>query len=148
MLALIQRTTSSKVEVNDEVIGIIEQGITALICIEKGDTEADARHLCERLIGYRIFSDNDDKMNLSVSDINGGLLLIPQFTLAADTSKGMRPSFSAAASPDYSRQLFDYFCKFTAEQYCKVETGSFGADMQVTLCNDGPVTFLLQVNQG
>ena len=146
MLALIQRTTSSKVEVNDEVIGMIEQGITALIGIEKGDTEADARRLCERLLGYRIFSDKDDKMNLSVSDINGGLLLIPQFTLAADTSKGMRPSFSSAAAPDFSRQLFDYFCKFTAEQYGKVETGCFGADMQVSLCNDGPVTFLLQVS--
>jgi len=146
MLALIQRVSSSIVEVDDTTIGKIEQGITALIGIEKGDSQSDARRLVERILGYRIFSDIDGKMNLSVQDINGGVLLVPQFTLAADTSKGMRPSFSSAGTPDFSRQMFDYFCSYSAEQYPKIETGSFGADMQVTLCNDGPVTFLLQVN--
>lgn len=147
MLALIQRTTNSKVVVSGEIIGEIAQGITALIGIEKGDTEADAHRLCERLLGYRIFSDDDDKMNLSLRDIQGGLLIIPQFTLAADTKKGTRPSFSKAAAPDFSRALFNYFCEYTKQQYDNVETGQFGADMQVSLCNDGPVTFMLQVTE-
>ena len=145
MLALIQRTAYSRVEVDGEIIADIRQGITALIGIEKGDSQADARRLCERLLGYRIFSDQEGKMNLSIKDIEGGVLLVPQFTLAADTSKGMRPSFSTAAAPDFSQQLFEYFCHYCATQHPKIETGCFGADMQVTLCNDGPVTFMLQV---
>ena len=145
MLALIQRTTHSKVEVNRDNIAEIEYGITAFIGIEKNDTQSNARRLCERLLGYRIFSDKNDKMNLSLRDIDGSLLLVPQFTLVADTSKGMRPSFSTAAAPDFSKQLFEYFCDYCSGQYAKVLSGRFGADMQVSLCNDGPVTFMLQV---
>ena len=146
MIALIQRVNWSRVEVDGETIGSIEQGITALIGIEKQDTEADARRLCERILGYRIFSDQDDKMNLCLRDTKGGLLVIPQFTLAADTQKGTRPSFSTAAPPEIGRKVFDYFYSYCQQQYSIVETCSFGADMQVSLCNDGPVTFWLQVN--
>ncbi|RLA03558.1 MAG: D-tyrosyl-tRNA(Tyr) deacylase [Gammaproteobacteria bacterium] len=145
MLALIQRVTHANVVVEGEMLGAIEQGIMALIGIEKGDNEANARRLWERISGYRMFADQQDKMNLSVKDIDGSVLLVPQFTLAADTKKGMRPSFSSAATPDISRQLFDYFCDHSLEQYPKVEQGCFGANMQVSLCNDGPVTFLLKV---
>ncbi len=146
MIALIQRVNWSRVEVEGEVIGEIQKGITALIAIEKLDTEVDARRLCERILGYRIFSDQADKMNLCLRDVKGGLLVVPQFTLAADTQKGTRPSFSSAAPPETGRQLFDYFYTYCQQQYPLVETGSFGADMQVSLCNDGPVTFWLQVN--
>ncbi len=146
MIALIQRVNWSRVEVEGEVIGEIQKGITALIAIEKLDTEVDARRLCERILGYRIFSDQADKMNLCLRDVKGGLLVVPQFTLAADTQKGTRPSFSSAAPPETGRQLFDYFYTYCQQQHPLVETGSFGADMQVSLCNDGPVTFWLQVN--
>jgi D-tyrosyl-tRNA(Tyr) deacylase len=131
--------------IEGELSGEINQGVLALIGIEKGDSEADARRLCERLLSYRIFPDDQDKMNLSITHINGGLLLVPQFTLAADTQKGTRPSFSSAEDPQISKKLFEYFCRYTAQQYEKVETGRFGADMKVSLCNDGPVTFMLQV---
>ena len=144
MLALIQRVTSANVVVDGKEIGAISQGILALIGIEKGDTEADARRLCERVLGYRIFSDEQDKMNLNIKDIDGGLLLVPQFTLAADTKKGMRPSFSSAETPELSKKLFEYFCTYCKEQYSQVSLGEFGADMKVSLCNDGPVTFRLQ----
>ncbi|MCP4411089.1 MAG: D-tyrosyl-tRNA(Tyr) deacylase [Gammaproteobacteria bacterium] len=146
MIALIQRVSWSRVEVEGEVIGEIQKGITVLIGIEKLDTEADARRLCERVLGYRIFSDQADKMNLCLRDVKGGLLVVPQFTLAADTQKGTRPSFSSAAPPEVGRQLFNYFYTYCQQQHPLVETGSFGADMQVSLCNDGPVTFWLQVN--
>jgi len=146
MLGLIQRVTSANVVVSGETVGSIDQGIMALIGIEKGDSQADARRLYERISGYRIFADNEEKMNLSVKDIDGSLLLVPQFTLAADTKKGMRPSFSKAASPDFSEQLFEYFYQYSASQFNNVAKGCFGADMKVTLCNDGPVTFMLQVN--
>ncbi len=146
MIALIQRVSWSRVEVEGEIIGEIQKGITALIGIEKQDTEADARRLCERILGYRIFSDQDEKMNLSLRDVRGGLLVIPQFTLAADTQKGTRPSFSSAAPPEVGRKLFNYFYTYCQQQHPLVETGSFGADMQVSLCNEGPVTFWLQVN--
>jgi D-tyrosyl-tRNA(Tyr) deacylase len=145
VLALIQRVTSSKVVIEGETFGEISRGILALIAIEKGDSKADARRLCERLLSYRIFPDEQDKMNLSISAIKGGLLLVPQFTLAADTQKGTRPSFSSAEDPYISKKLFEYFCSYVAQQYDIVETGSFGADMKVSLCNDGPVTFMLQV---
>ncbi|PCJ49623.1 MAG: D-tyrosyl-tRNA(Tyr) deacylase [Gammaproteobacteria bacterium] len=146
MLALIQRVSSAEVKVDGKLIAEIDQGILALIGIEKGDSKADARRLCERLLGYRIFSDNEDKMNLSLKRINGGLLLVPQFTLAADTQKGTRPSFSSAEDPDLSKMLFEYFCQYCSEQYPKVTTGLFGADMKVSLCNQGPVTFMLKVS--
>ena len=145
MIALIQRVNNAQVSVNQHIIGQIEQGILALIGIEKNDTKANADKLIRRLIGYRIFSDPDDKMNLSLVDINGGLLLVPQFTLVADTHKGLRPSFSSAAPPALGEQLFDYFVQQASCLHDAVQTGEFGADMQVSLCNDGPVTFWLQV---
>lgn len=144
MIALIQRVTNSNVVVDGKTIGNIEQGILALIGIEKDDTEEKADKLLRRLLGYRIFSDADDKMNLSLIDIEGGLLLVPQFTLVADTKKGLRPSFSSAAPPVIGKQFFDYFVKQANLNFPKVETGKFGADMAVSLCNDGPVTFWLQ----
>lgn len=143
MIALIQRVTSAQVVVEKQVIGKIEQGILALIGVEKADQESNAERLLERLLSYRIFSDADDKMNLSVRDIQGGILLVPQFTLAADTRKGKRPSFSSAAPPQLGTALFDYLVQQARENYPAIETGKFGADMQVSLCNDGPVTFWL-----
>lgn len=144
MIALIQRASYANVLV-EEIIAEIDQGILAFIGVEKNDTKEKADKLLHRLLGYRIFSDNNDKMNLSLDDVKGGLLLVPQFTLAADTKKGMRPSFSSAAPPELGNQLFDYFVKQAKTNYPIVETGEFGADMKVSLCNDGPVTFWLQV---
>lgn len=143
MIALIQRVTSANVVVNNTVIGEINQGILALVAVEKNDHENNAERLLQRLLGYRIFSDENDKMNLSISDVQGGLLLVPQFTLAADTRKGKRPSFSTAAPPQTGQKLFNYFVNQAKSAYTYVETGEFGADMKVSLCNDGPVTFWL-----
>lgn len=143
MIALIQRVTSASVTVDNQTIGEIENGILALIGVEKHDQQANADRLFERLVGYRIFSDADDKMNLSVTDIGGGLLLVPQFTLAADTRKGKRPSFSTAAPPQEGQALFNYFVEQAQQKFPSVATGEFGADMKVSLCNDGPVTFWL-----
>ncbi len=143
MIALIQRVTNANVVVDAQVVGQINQGIVALIGVEKDDQKSNADRLLERLLGYRIFSDESDKMNLSISDVGGGLLLVPQFTLAADTRKGKRPSFSTAAPPEISKALFDYFLSQAQLQHSPVESGIFGADMQVSLCNDGPVTFWL-----
>ena len=145
MIALIQRVTHASVVVDGETIGAIDTGILALIGVEKTDTEAEAERLLERILGYRIFADADDKMNLSLSDVNGGLLLVPQFTLAASTSKGMRPSFSSAAEPAEGQRLFDYLQQQARRQHEPVVAGHFGADMKVSLTNDGPVTFWLQV---
>lgn len=145
MIALIQRVQESKVVVNGETIGEIGQGVMALIGVERGDDTATADKLLKKILGYRIFSDDDDKMNLSVEAINGGLLLVPQFTLAADTKSGMRPSFSSAAPPALGKELFGYLVTKAKENYDKVQTGEFGADMQVHLINDGPVTFRLKV---
>lgn len=144
MIALIQRVTNANVQVEGQVIGQIQKGIMALIGVEKNDTQEKADKLIRRLLGYRIFSDQNDKMNLSLSDVAGGLLLVPQFTLAADTNKGMRPSFSSAAPPQIGEQLFDYLFEQAINLHPVVQTGRFGADMQVSLCNDGPVTFHLQ----
>lgn len=145
MIALIQRVTQSKVVVNDKTVGEIEQGVMALIGVEKGDDQAKADKLLKKILGYRIFADDDDKMNLSLESIGGGLLLVPQFTLAADTKSGMRPSFSSAAPPAQGQELFEYLAGRAKETYSTVETGEFGADMKVHLVNDGPVTFTLQV---
>jgi len=145
MIALIQRVTNASVVVGGETIGSIEAGILALIGVEKTDTEAVAMRLLARILGYRIFADADDKMNLSLSDIKGGLLLVPQFTLAADTAKGMRASFSSAAAPAEGERLFTYLLQQASLQHQPVAAGRFGADMQVSLTNDGPVTFWLQV---
>jgi D-aminoacyl-tRNA deacylase len=143
MLTVIQRVTSAKVSVNQKVIGEIQQGILALVAVEKDDDEKVANRLLERILNYRIFPDQDGKMNLSLIDIKGGLLLVPQFTLAANTEKGNRPSFSYAATPGRGLQLFAYLQALAKTAY-PVQFGQFGVDMQVSLVNDGPVTFILQ----
>jgi len=144
MITIIQRVTTAKVTVNNQDIGKIDTGIMALVAVEKADTEKDAQRLLERILNYRIFADSDDRMNLSLRDINGGLLLIPQFTLAADTQKGNRPSFISAAPPEKGRELFDYLQQLARQTYANVEFGQFGADMQISLVNNGPVTFTLR----
>lgn len=145
MIGLLQRVTTAQVAVDGDIIGRIDHGLLVLIGVEKGDTPGHAERLLERLLGYRVFPDAEGKMNLSVRDVAGGLLLVPQFTLAADTRKGMRPSFTPAADPADGRRLFDGLVSAARRQYNKVETGRFGADMKVSLTNDGPVTFWLQV---
>jgi len=146
MITIIQRVTTAKVTVNNQDIGKIDTGIMALVAVEKADTEKDAQRLLERILNYRIFADSEGRMNLSLRDINGGLLLIPQFTLAADTEKGNRPSFisASAASPEKGKQLFDYLQQLAKLTHPYVEFGRFGADMQVALVNNGPVTFTLR----
>lgn len=145
MITIIQRVTHANVTVNQQKIGEIEQGILALVAVEKADTTAIAERLLERILNYRIFADSDDKMNLSVRDIQGGLLLVPQFTLAANTDKGNRPSFTSAAPPEFGRELFFYLQQHALKTYPSVQFGEFGADMKVALLNDGPVTFTLKV---
>ncbi len=144
MITIIQRVTAAKVTVNNQDIGKIDTGIMALVAVEKADTEKDAQRLLERILNYRIFADSDDRMNLSLRDINGGLLLVPQFTLAADTEKGNRPSFISAAPPEQGKELFGYLQQLAKQTYHNVEFGRFGADMQVFLVNNGPVTFTLR----
>jgi D-tyrosyl-tRNA(Tyr) deacylase len=144
MIALLQRVTHAKVEVGGTVVGAIDKGLMVLVCAEREDTEQDAQQLLSKLLTYRVFSDEAGKMNRSVKDVAGGLLLVPQFTLAADTQSGTRPSFTPAAPPALGKQLFDYFVAQARLQHPQVETGQFGADMQVSLTNDGPVTFWLQ----
>jgi D-tyrosyl-tRNA(Tyr) deacylase len=149
MIALIQRVLRADVRVGERVTGEIGAGLLALVCAERGDTDAVADKLLAKLLGYRVFSDAAGKMNLSVQNIDGaggagGLLLVSQFTLAADTNSGLRPSFTPAAPPDEGRRLFDYFVGAARGKHPVVETGEFGADMQVSLVNDGPVTFWLQ----
>lgn len=144
MIGLLQRVISASVVVDNQQCANIDTGLLVLVGIEKGDNESKADRLLERLLGYRVFPDKEDKMNLSLKDINGGLLLVPQFTLAADTQKGTRPGFTSAASPELGKQLFDYFCIQAKDTYSNTSTGIFGADMKVSLVNDGPVTFWLQ----
>ena len=144
MIALIQRVTDAKVVVGGEITGAIGPGILALVGVEKDDGEPQARRLCERVLGYRIFPDAGGKMNRSLAEMAGGLLLVPQFTLAADTHKGARPSFSSAAPPAEGKKWFDYFVGIARTGHPIVETGRFGADMKVHLVNDGPVTFWLK----
>jgi len=131
--------------VDMQTTGAIGPGILALIGVEKGDGEAQARRLCARVLGYRIFPDAEGRMNRSLADIAGGLLVVPQFTLAADTHKGARPSFSSAAPPDEGERMFDFFVGVARASHPAVETGRFGADMKVHLVNDGPVTFWIKV---
>lgn len=145
MIALLQRVTQAKVAVRDETIASIAQGLLVLVGVERGDAEAQADRLLKRLLAYRVFADSAGKMNLSLQDIQGGLLLVPQFTLAADTRKGLRPSFTAAAPPGQGEHLFNYLLSEARLQHALVASGRFGADMQVSLTNDGPVTFLLSV---
>ena len=145
MIGLLQRVSSAQVVVSGRTTGSIATGLLVLIGIQKGDSEAQANRLLQRLLGYRVFPDDNNKMNHSLHDIDGGLLLVPQFTLAADTTKGMRPSFSAAAAPADGERLFDHLVVQAQQHHRVVQTGVFGADMKVTLLNDGPVTFWLQV---
>lgn len=145
MIGLLQRVLHASVHAEQQEIAHIEQGLLVFIGVEQNDTSEKAERLLDRLLKYRVFADDNDKMNLSLKDIKGGLLLVPQFTLAADTNRGLRPSFTAAASPELGLQLFDYICSQAKQQYGTVETGRFGADMQVSLTNDGPVTFWLQI---
>jgi D-tyrosyl-tRNA(Tyr) deacylase len=148
MIALLQRVTGAKVTVAGETVGEIGAGLAVLMGVERGDTETQADRLLDRLLNYRVFGDANDRMNLSVQEMKGGLLLVPQFTLAADTRKGNRPGFSSAAVPEEGRRLFAYFVERAQRRHQPVATGRFGADMQVSLVNNGPVTFWLQVGPG
>ncbi|XKM13427.1 D-aminoacyl-tRNA deacylase [Orbaceae bacterium ac157xtp] len=144
MIALIQRVKQANVTVNGTIVGQIDKGILVLLGVEKDDDQQKADRLCERVLGYRIFQDENDKMNLNVQQVNGSLLVVSQFTLAADTQKGMRPSFTKGAEPEKAKQLYDYFVT-QCQAKIPTQTGIFAADMQVSLLNDGPVTFWLQV---
>lgn len=145
MIALIQRVTRAAVAVDEHVVGQIGAGLLVLLGVEKEDCQQKAKRLCDKVLGYRIFSDEQGKMNLNVQQAGGHLLVVSQFTLAADTNKGMRPSFSGGAEPVRAEQLYEYFVECSRQQGIVTETGQFAADMQVSLTNDGPVTFWLQV---
>jgi len=144
MIALIQRVSSAHVEVDGETTGRIGAGLLALVAVQPGDGEAQTERMLDRLLGYRVFADAAGKMNRSLTDTGGGLLLVSQFTLAADTSTGMRPSFTAAAAPEEGRRWFERLVELARNRYSAVEIGRFGAHMQVSLVNDGPVTFWLE----
>ncbi|AIZ35248.1 D-aminoacyl-tRNA deacylase [Pseudomonas parafulva] len=145
MKGLLQRVRGARVEVEGQVVGAVDQGLLVLVAVEPEDTREHADKLLHKLLNYRVFSDPQGKMNLSLKDIGGGLLLVSQFTLAADTRSGLRPGFSTAAPPALGAELFDYLVQQARGQHSVVETGQFGADMQVHLVNDGPVTFMLQI---
>lgn len=148
MIGLLQRVTDASVEVEGTVVGRIEAGLLVLLAVEPADTEAEADRLIDRLVGYRVFEDAAGRMNLSLAETGGGLLLVPQFTLAADTTKGLRPSFTGAAPPELGRRLFDCAVeRATAQLGERVATGRFGTHMQVSLTNDGPVTFWLRTGR-
>ncbi|OOG22959.1 D-tyrosyl-tRNA(Tyr) deacylase [Thioalkalivibrio denitrificans] len=144
MIALLQRVTRASVAVEDETVGEIGPGILALVGVQRADTEARAARLLERILGYRLFEDAAGRMNLSLNDTGGGLLLVPQFTLAADTRKGMRASFTPAADPQAGRRLFEELVARARVAHPQVATGRFGAHMRVSLVNDGPVTFWIE----
>lgn len=145
MIALIQRVSSASVTVNSEVIGKIEQGLLVFLAVQPEDSQAKAKRLAERVAGYRVFNDEQGKMNLNVAQVGGDILVVSQFTLAADTNSGMRPSFTSAAKPEFSNRLYQYFCLQLREKGFSVPTGEFAADMKVQLLNDGPVTFTLTI---
>lgn len=145
MLGLIQRVRHASVTVNEEVTGEIQQGILLLLGIQKNDTEETAVKLIDKILAYRIFSDNNNRMNCSVQQIGGGVLIVSQFTLAADTKEGLRPGFSSAAPPAQAEALYNYFVTQMRSKHAQIATGIFGADMQVSLINDGPVTFMLEI---
>jgi D-aminoacyl-tRNA deacylase len=144
MIGLLQRVTRARVEVADETLGAIGRGLLVLVAVQPEDTPARAERLVERLLGYRVFPDDTGRMNRSLRDIGGGLLLVPQFTLAADTRKGTRAGFTTAAAPAQGERLFDHLVASACRAHPTVATGRFGADMQVSLVNDGPVTFWLE----
>ena len=143
MIVLLQRVSEARVDVFNECVGKIEKGLLAMVGVQASDDESTADHFVSRLMNYRVFADQQDKMNLSLIDIDGGLLLVPQFTLAANTNKGRRPSFTSAATPAMAESVFQAMLKIAQASYAKVESGRFGANMQVQLINDGPVTFIL-----
>jgi len=145
VIGLLQRVSSASVDIDGQRVAQIGAGLMVLIGVEKGDGETEADRLLQRLLHYRVFADQDGKMNLGLCDVEGGLLLVPQFTLAADTSKGNRPGFSRAAPPEHAQRLFSYLLRRAGASYPRVESGRFGEDMQVGLVNDGPVTFQLRV---
>ncbi|UTW09579.1 D-aminoacyl-tRNA deacylase [Pseudomonas benzenivorans] len=145
MKALIQRVRGARVEVASEIVGAVDQGLLALVGVEPQDSPETVAKLLHKLLNYRVFSDAEGKMNLSLADVGGGLLLVSQFTLAADTRSGLRPSFSSAAPPAQGAALFELLVEQARARHPQVATGRFGADMQVHLVNDGPVTFLLEV---
>lgn len=145
MIGLIQRVSHASVRVDNQVCGEIDQGILLLLAIEPQDQETQVERLLEKVLNYRVFSDAEGKMNLSLRDIQGGLLVVSQFTLAANTKKGLRPSFTSAAAPAHAEALYNHFATSAKAAHNKTQWGVFGADMQVSLCNDGPVTFSLQV---
>jgi D-tyrosyl-tRNA(Tyr) deacylase len=144
MIALIQRVSAAQVDVEQETVGRIGPGLLAFVAVQPQDGEAQTQRLLERLLGYRVFADADGKMNLSLTDTGGGLLLVSQFTLAADTAKGMRASFTSAATPEAGRRWFDRLVELARIRHATVEIGRFGTHMQVSLVNDGPVTFWLE----
>ena len=145
MIALLQRVLEAKVVVDGASVGAVGPGLMVLLCAERNDTVKEADALLAKLLSYRVFADEAGKMNRSIADTNGGLLLVPQFTLAADTQSGTRPSFTPAAAPAEGKRLFDHFVAQARARHAVVETGEFGAHMQVSLTNDGPVTFWLQI---
>ena len=145
MIGLLQRVTEASVSVDNSTVGRIGPGLVVLVGVEKPDAKVQAERLFKKLVSYRVFADADDKMNLSLSQVKGGLLLVPQFTLPADTKKGLRPSFSNAAPAEQGKTLFDYLVAHASANFDDVQSGVFGANMQVALNNDGPVTFWLQV---
>lgn len=145
MKALIQRVSRAQVSVGDKVIASIQQGLLVLLGVERDDTSAKAAKLADKLIAYRVFADAQGKMNCSLKDVGGEILLVSQFTLAAETKKGLRPGFSTAATPELAKELYLHMIELIVAKEIKLQTGEFGADMQVSLTNDGPVTFLLEV---
>ena len=144
MITLLQRVSEARVEVDEKIIGGIDQGLLVLVGVQAEDSAATAAQYVERLLNYRVFADAEGKMNLSLRDVDGGLLLVPQFTLAADTKKGRRPSFTSAATPEHGRMIFEQMVEQAHEVHATVASGRFGADMQVHLVNSGPVTFILE----
>jgi len=146
VIALVQRVSGANVKVAGKPVGVIGAGLVALVGVERGDTEVEALVLAERVTNYRIFADAEGKMNLSVKDVRGQILAVPQFTLAADTRSGLRPSFSSAATPGEAERLFNRFVEKIQEWSPRVATGKFGAEMQLSLVNDGPVTFWLRAS--
>ena len=144
MIGLLQRVKNASVTVNDQVIGAVGKGLLVLVCAEKGDSAEQCEKLAKKVLAYRIFEDENGKMNKSVSDIGGEILIVSQFTLAADTAKGLRPSFTPAADPETGKRLYEHFIERVRESGLKTQTGQFGANMQVALINDGPVTIWLK----
>lgn len=148
MKAVVQRVQHASVVVDGQIVGEIGQGLLVLLGVAKNDNQAVADKLLNKVLDYRIFPDADDKMNLSLKNIGGELLVVSQFTLVADTNKGLRPSFSAAAPPELGRELYEYWVKEAEKSIKNIATGQFGSDMQVSLQNDGPVTFILEAHGG